>query len=93
MDDFLQPAYYVACRDLDAAGVETLANALRITPITAAIITDPYDCELARKFSDEIYAMPDFEAAKVLAIAWFLKFGQPSLIVGDVSSEIFYAAT
>ena len=53
------PAYYVVSPSLDEKQLNEVRHALKITPVTCAIVSDVYDIEFARQFVDEVLCSPD----------------------------------
>jgi len=82
--DFSAPIYYVASRLLTCAQLEWVTLALKIHPVSCAIIWDVCDSELARKLSDAIVLVADEQGANTLAEQLAKETGVPSLVIGDV---------
>jgi len=81
----LVPLYYSVPRNLTITQIEQVLHIFKITPVSAAIITDIDDLELAQQLSEEVRqvsTLPDaFELAKT--------FGEPAVIV--TKDTEFYA--
>jgi hypothetical protein len=48
------PGYYVVKRNLSDAEVQVVQHALKFTPISAVIVSDAHDIEVATRFSQEV---------------------------------------
>jgi len=77
------PAYYIVAKSLDDPQIEFIQHALRITPISAAIITDVYDQELAAKLSDVVCQASSLLSAHEIAQQVYKETGQSVIIIAD----------
>jgi hypothetical protein len=81
MDDLELPAFYVVNRGLPPEHARFIADALSITPVTVAIISDLADAPLAHELCGNILRAADSDEA--LEIAMTISGTDRPLVVGE----------
>ena len=65
------PEFYLVARGLSSERVEAVRDALVITPIAFAIVTDPTDGIYALNFADSVVQTNSIEEARALALSTY----------------------
>jgi hypothetical protein len=85
MQDIQTPAYYVLNRNISTEEVQAVLNALRITPVICAVISNVMDAELAMVCGSKVItAGSEIEAHRV-AMQIALDSNWPTLVIGEAN--------
>ena len=87
LDDVQVPAYYILSRSIDESRISSAVDALSITPVVCALITDPNDAKLAVHFTRDIIGALSIEDARSVALAINEVSQRAVLVIGDTGTS------
>jgi hypothetical protein len=83
--DIRIPAFYVLNRNMDREQAALVLQALRITPVFAALVSDIRDAQLAITFAPQVLRANTEEDAYKVALAISAEKQMPCLILGTAN--------